>query len=236
MKLTAPLYVLKGKARALKHTHQLTMIEALDHVARAEGFSSWSLLQSKMKSDTLESPADVLTYLNPGDLVLIGARPLMGKTAFTLKLLLHAVETGQLGFFFSLEYTYQIVVEQLSQMAPTFRHDDRTLILDFSEEISAEYIIKSTMGTARAGTLIVVDYLQILDQRRDKPPLQKQIEDLRAYARQTQCVFVFISQIDRSFKQDQCNQPTLKDIRLPNPLDLALFNKAFFVRGEEIFR
>jgi hypothetical protein len=40
MKLTAPLHVLKGKAKELKRSQAITMTEALDQIAKVEGFSS----------------------------------------------------------------------------------------------------------------------------------------------------------------------------------------------------
>jgi len=108
------------------------------------------------------------------------------------------------------------------------------LKLDFSDDISSNYIISKTRGIAKEGSLIAVDYLQLLDQQRNKPPLQKQIEDLKAYARKTKCILIFISQIDRAFEEKGHDQPSLEDVRLPNPLNLSLFNKSIFVHGEHL--
>ena len=46
---------------------------------------------------------------------------------------------------------------------------------------------------------------------------------------------IFISQIDRRFDADDRTQPGLDDVRLPNPLDLGLFNKSIFVEGGRVF-
>jgi hypothetical protein len=40
---------------------------------------------------------------------------------------------------------------------------------------------------------------------------------------------LFISQVHRRFDPTHRPLPTLDDIRLPNPLDLTLFNKACFL-------
>ena len=48
MKLSAPLYHLKRKAKLLSRAENIPLHEALDRVARQEGFSGWSLLATKM--------------------------------------------------------------------------------------------------------------------------------------------------------------------------------------------
>ena len=87
MKLTAPIHVLKGKAKELKRSQGITMAEALNQIAKAEGFNSWGLLQSKAKTFAPKTPEELLECLHPGDLLLIGARPGLGKTILTLQLL-----------------------------------------------------------------------------------------------------------------------------------------------------
>ncbi len=235
MKLTAPVYVLKRRARELKRLTTVTLAEALDQIARVEGYHSWSLLQSKMKAFVPKTTEDILEYLNPGDLVLVGARPGLGKTTLTLQLLSQAIGQGRLCFFFSLEYTHSDVVAKLSQLDATFEQLEESLKLDFSDEISSDYVIDKTSGMVTEGSLIAIDYLQLLDQQRNKPSLQMQVEDLKKYAKETKSIFIFISQIDRTFDQQKEVRPSLADVRLPNPLDLGLFNKSIFVQDGQIF-
>jgi hypothetical protein len=45
---------------------------------------------------------------------------------------------------------------------------------------------------------------------------------------------VFVSQIHRSYDATINSIPTLHDVRLPNPLDLALFDKACFLQDGEL--
>jgi replicative DNA helicase len=235
MKLTAPVHVLKGKAKELKRSQAITMIEALDQVAKAEGFNSWSLLQSKVKAFTPQTKEDLLDYLHPGDLLLIGARPGLGKTTLTLQLLLQAIKEGRLCFFFSLEYTQKMLSARLAELDKEFEPNEPLLKLDLSDEISSDYIMSITKDTVTEGSLIAVDYLQLLDQNRNKPPLQKQVEDLKAYAKEKRCIVIFISQIDRTFDEEERIKPSMEDVRLPNPLDLALFNKSIFVQNSQIY-
>lgn len=77
----------------------------------------------------------------------------------------------------------------------------------------------------------MIDYLQILDQRRDTPDLQTQVAELAAFARRSGAVLVFVSQVDRSYDPALKPLPDLADLRLPNPLDLSLFDRAVFLQA-----
>lgn len=52
---------------------------------------------------------------------------------------------------------------------------------------------------------------------------------LRAFARARGLTVAFLSQIDRRYDPTVKALPDLEDIRLPNPLDLGLFDKACFL-------
>lgn len=78
MRLSAPIYRLKRQARMLSRADGITYLQALNRIARAEGFASWSLLANRVAH---QRPGRRLsTELAPGDLLLIGARPGHGKT------------------------------------------------------------------------------------------------------------------------------------------------------------
>ena len=61
-----------------------------------------------------------------------------------------------------------------------------------------------------------------------------QVRRLKAFARGRGLILVFISQIDRSYDPAQKPCPDLDDVRLPNPLDLSLFDKACFLNNGEV--
>ena len=234
MKRTAPVHVLKGKAKKLKRDRSITMTQALDIVAQAEGYNSWSLLQAKATSPAPRTAGEVLDDLHPGDMLLVGARPGLGKTTFALRLLLRAVAQGRAGWFFSLEYTPKTFAEKLNALEAGADGPARLIRTDFADGICADHIIRATEKAVTPGAVIAVDYLQLLDQQRDKPSLQRQVEDLKAYARAKRCSMVFLSQIDRAIEEEGRNKPGLADVRLPNPLDLGLFNKVVFVENGRI--
>ena len=229
MKLTSPIHILKMQAKRLKRTQSISMVAAFDQIAQAEGYGSWSLLQAKAKAYKPKTADEILDYIYAGDLVLLAARPGLGKTKMALEILLKAIGQNRLGFFFSFEYTKSETIAKLKALDDNFNPDNPLLKLDCSDQISAQYIINATQNVLVKDSLIVVDYLQLLDQQREKPTLQQQVEDLKTYTKQTGCILIFISQIDRKFEQDDRHMPNLDDIRLPNPLDLSLFNKCIFV-------
>ena len=45
---------------------------------------------------------------------------------------------------------------------------------------------------------------------------------------------LFLSKIDRSFEHSGRPHPELDDIRLPNPVDMRLFNTAWFLGEDQI--
>ncbi|MCP4915061.1 MAG: DNA helicase [Oligoflexia bacterium] len=232
MKLSAPIHVLKNQAKKLKAQKSIPLNKALDVIAQREGFSSWSLLNVKNKESLPSKEDEILNYLNDGDLVLIASRPGLGKTTFTLKLLYQALKEERHSFFFSLEYTHRDVAEKMAGIDQDIGHNNPFFKFDFSDEISANYIIERTKELIKPGSLIGIDYLQLLDQKRTNPELQEQVDSLKSFAKEKNCILIFISQVDRKFEYGE-KQPSLEDIRLPNPIDLNLFNKVIFLENDK---
>jgi len=231
MKLSAPIYHLKRKAKRLSREEGIPLHEALDRVATMEGFSAWSMLAARAAATT---PANKLfPQFQPGDLVLVGARPGQGKTLMSLELAAEAMKSGHRAAFFSLEYTEKEVLDRLRAIGAEPAQFDKLFEVDCSDVISADYIVKQ-MATAARGTVVVIDYLQLLDQRRENPDLTVQVRALKSFARDEGLIVVFISQIDRSYDPSTKSCPDLGDVRLPNPLDLKLFDKTCFLNKSEV--
>jgi len=231
MKLSAPIYHLKRKAKRLSREEGIPLHEALDRVATMEGFSAWSMLAARAAATT---PANKLfPQFQPGDLVLVGARPGQGKTLMSLELAAEAMKSGHRAAFFSLEYTEKDVLDRLRAIGAEPAQFDKLFEVDCSDAISADYIVKQ-MATAARGTVVVIDYLQLLDQRRENPDLTVQVRALKSFARDKGLIVVFISQIDRSYDPSTKSCPDLGDVRLPNPLDLKLFDKTCFLNKSEV--
>ena len=81
---------------------------------------------------------------------------------------------------------------------------------------------------------MVVDYLQLLDQRRENAPLSQQVASLRTLALERGLIIVCLSQIDQAFESTGRRMPRMTDVRRPNPVDLGLFSKVCFVHGNQV--
>jgi replicative DNA helicase len=234
MHLSAPIHQLKRKARLLSRAERIPLHAALDRIAGDEGYRSWSLLAAKQPGMT--SVRALWPLLEPGDLVLIAGRPGQGKTLASLALLAEAMRSGRRGVFLTLEYTPADVLSRLRAIKIEPGEFTGLFDCDCSDAISADYIV-ARLAEAPRGTVAVIDYLQLLDQRRETPELALQVRTLKAFARERGLILVFISQIDRAYEGSGKPFPEIADVRLPNPLDLTLFDKACFVnRGEARFR
>jgi replicative DNA helicase len=231
MKLSAPVYHLKRKAKLLSRQENIRLHEALDRIAAKEGFGSWSLLAAKLSATVTVS--ELFARLGPGDLVLVGARPGQGKTLMSLALAVEAMKSGGRSVFFTLEYTEKDVLDRFRSIGAELAHFGGLFEFDNSDAISADYIVEA-LDSAPRGTLVVIDYLQLLDQKRENPELMAQVSKLKSFARDRGLILIFISQIDRSYDPSTKPCPDIDDVRLPNPLDLSLFNKMCFLNDGEI--
>ncbi|MEM7441547.1 MAG: DNA helicase [Pseudomonadota bacterium] len=231
MRLSSPIYKLKRKAKLLSREDKITLNQALNRIAALEGFKDWSHLASSYSKTTPAS--EVMSCLNPGDMVLIAARPGHGKTLLGLELTALAGENNRTGFVFSLDYNETDVWDRFEKLGLKPAKSDRPIVVDTSDDICAAHII-GRLSSLPDHALAVVDYLQLLDQKRSNPPLEEQILALKEFAIKRKAIVVLISQIDRSFELSSPDMPSIKDIRLPNPVDLSLFDKRCFLHGGEI--
>jgi replicative DNA helicase len=177
--------------------------------------------------------AKLVARLAPGDLVLVGARPGQGKTLISLELAVQAMKSGSRGVFSTLEYTEKDMLDRFRAIGVERKDFAALFEFDSSDDLSSDYIVRR-LADAPRGTLVVVDYLQLLDQKRENPELMAQVRTLQSFARDRGLIFVFISQIDRSYDPASKPCPDLEDVRLPNPLDLSLFSKTCFLHNGEI--
>src|ERR1700761_1022943 len=100
MKLSAPLYQLKRKARHLARHDNIPLHEALNRLAAQEGFPAWSLLATKASGAL--TPHKIFAQLRPRDCLLLGARPRQGKTLMSLQLAVEAMKSGSRSVWFTL--------------------------------------------------------------------------------------------------------------------------------------
>jgi predicted ATP-dependent serine protease len=180
MKLSTPIHILKQQAKALSRRENIPLHQALDRIAQREGFGAWSLLSARAHS--VEPTSALLDQLGPGELVLLGSRPGQGKTLLSLELAVRTMQQGRRAAFFTLDFTQADVSDRFEILGEEFHAYGDRFLVDDSDEISADYII-AALETAPPNTLVIIDYLQLLDQRRANPDLMHQVRQLREFAR-----------------------------------------------------
>ncbi len=181
--------------------------------------------------------------LQPSDLVLIAARPSMGKTAFVLNLAEHiAVKNGIPTAIFSLEMSkVQLVNRILSMHSRVDSQRIRTGDLDdgqWQELVTSarvigdsQLIIDDTPGISIAELrskcrklklernlqLVIIDYLQLMTGGKKTESRQQEISEisrsLKALAREINCPVIALSQLSRAVEQRDDKRPMLSDLR-----------------------
>lgn len=179
----------------------------------------------------------------PSDLVLIAARPSMGKTAFVLNVADYVCfHSNKSAVVFSLEMSKgQLVNRLLAQEAKIDAQHIRTGTLDDKEWIAlmegANVIAKSNLiiddtpsisiGELRSKCrkykhdfgldIIIIDYLQLMTGGGKTDSRQQEISDisraLKALARELNVPVVALSQLSRAVEKREDHRPVLSDLR-----------------------
>lgn len=179
----------------------------------------------------------------PSDLILIAARPSMGKTAFALNIAQNAAIRHKVPVaIFSLEMSKEQLVQRMlcsesqvdSHKLRTGRLDeddwprlaqamgplsDAPIFIDDTPGISSlEVRAKARRLKAEKGLgLIVIDYLQLMSGRRNSENRQQEISEisrsLKALARELSVPVVALSQLSRAPEMRADHRPILSDLR-----------------------
>ena len=197
--------------------------------------------------------------LQASDLILVAARPSMGKTAFTLNIATYvAVHEKQPVAFFSLEMSKEQLVQRMlcseggidaqRLRIGELEEKDWTRLISAADRLAAAPIfIDDTAGItvmelrskarrlkAEHGlSLIVIDYLQLMQGRASKNSDNRQQEiseisrSLKALARELNVPVIALSQLSRSVESRQVKKPMLSDLResgsLEQDADIVMF-------------
>ena len=177
------------------------------------------------------------------DLILIAARPSMGKTAFVLNIAEYmAFHSGETVAVFSLEMSREQLVNRLFAMesrvdAQVLRNGNLTdtdwasliesagiigrshLIIDDTPGISVSELRSKCRKYKLEHNLgiIMIDYLQLMTSSRRVESRQQEISDisrsLKEIARELQVPVVALSQLSRAVEQRPDHRPMLSDLR-----------------------
>lgn len=181
--------------------------------------------------------------LQPSDLILIAARPSMGKTAFVLNIAEHVAVKNKISTaIFSLEMSKEQLINRILSMnsrvdAQAIRtgnlNDSDWVSLMESARLVGEsgLIIDDTPGIsimelrskcrkykAEHGlSLVIIDYLQLMTGSGKSESRQQEVSEisrsLKALAREIQCPVVALSQLSRAVEQRPDKRPMMSDLR-----------------------
>jgi replicative DNA helicase len=202
------------------------------------------------------------TGFHPGDLVVVGARPGMGKTAFCLNIAAHVgVEVKSPVAIFSLEMTKEQLVLRMvcsdgevdSKSVRSGYHSkedyrklvnaagrlaDATIYIDDSFNSVLDIRAKSRRLKAEHGLgLIIVDYLQLMSGVGNYSQREQVISDisrsLKALAKDLSVPVIVISQLNRSCElRGENKRPIIADLRESGAIEQDADVILFLYRGE----
>ncbi len=182
----------------------------------------------------------MLTGLNKSDLILLAARPAMGKTAFALNIASNvALRAGKTVAVFSLEMSSEQLVNRVlasetpihSQLLRTgnLKPEDWARLAETSQYISSAplYIddtpgitvaeMKGKLRRLRGLGLVVIDYLQLMTTgRRSENRVQEVSEitrSLKGLAKELDVPVLTLSQLTRGPDSRSDHRPMLADLR-----------------------
>lgn len=201
------------------------------------------LSESQMGTRTGFGDLDVmLNGLHAGDLIVIGARPSMGKTAFSMNISLNIARRGSVVSIFSLEMSKEQLLQRAAislsgcSRRDAMRKDVAQVkkLVDAGMELSKMQLyvddrcgltaeqIRSTCFRIqqRAGglDLVVVDYLQLMRATSKKNGNREQevaelSRGMKLMARQLNCPVILVAQLNRGLESRTDKTPRMSDLR-----------------------
>ena len=178
----------------------------------------------------------------PSELIILAARPSMGKTALSLNIALHQALNGKKVAIFSLEMSReQILLRLLSQLAKinlsrlvngqvgeeawasliqaAGRLSETHLFIDDSSPLSPyEIRSKSRRLKAKEGLdFIIIDYLQLMNLTKKTESREREVSEmsrlLKSFAKELNIPILTLSQLNRSVEARSNRRPILSDLR-----------------------
>ncbi len=204
----------------------------------------------------------LMSGLQDSDLILIAARPSMGKTAFALNILAHiGIKEKKTCAMFSLEMSKEQLLTRMicsessidSQKLRTGRlagNDWEKLASGAILLTGAEIYIDDTpsimlselrskcrkLKVEKGLDLVVIDYLQLMSGSGKKSSREQEISEisrgLKALAREIEAPVVALSQLSRATESRKDNRPILSDLRESGAIEQDADVVMFLYRDE----
>jgi len=177
-----------------------------------------------------------------GEMIILAARPSMGKTALALNFVEHMAMAGHPTLFFSLEMGKQQLVQRMlcakarvdgqRLRRNMLRPEDNIRLLAACDELSkARILIDDTPGLTllamrskarrvreRIGVeAVVIDYLQLMSSGSRVESRQLEVSEIsrgiKAMARELNLPVICLSQLNRASEQREGHRPRMSDLR-----------------------
>ncbi|MBQ3379908.1 MAG: DnaB-like helicase C-terminal domain-containing protein [Clostridia bacterium] len=155
---------------------------------------------------------DLIGGFYPGELVVIAARPGMGKTALGIQTAINASKcTGKKVVYFSLELSNEQLKKRIVKADAAFNAS--TIIISDSPGASVADMKILCCGMGDLG-LVVIDYLQLLNRRqhdRDRPhKIAETSCGIKNMARELNVPVVCVSQLSGALEKRENKRPSLR--------------------------
>ena len=219
---------------------QVVTTDTLDYIKRMKELGNTHLIGETTGFEALDKRT---TGFNEGDLVIIAARPAMGKTALVLNMALANVEANKGVIFFSLEMPAEQLMlrmlaaktsiplqnlrkgdmddNQWSQLSGAF--DDlnkKKLFVDDGGSVNINQLRARVRKLAQNEdnniSLVIIDYLQLMQGTGNKDRHQE-VSDisrgLKMLAREMKIPIIALSQLNRGLENRPDKRPMLSDLR-----------------------
>jgi replicative DNA helicase len=185
---------------------------------------------------------EITAGLQDSELIIIAARPSVGKTAFSLGLVRNVVLEGHAVYFVSLEQSKIELAERLlcsharvdshKLRKGTLGPDDMEKLVEaggqlgraklFIDDSPAQNMLRITANARRLNKrqgikLVVIDYLQLIEPENRRDPRQEQVAQvsrrLKFLAKELNIPVVALAQVNRQSEDRQDHKPRLSDLR-----------------------
>ncbi len=207
----------------------------------------------------------LLGGLHDSELLILAARPSMGKTAFAMNIAEHvSIGLQQPVLFVSLEMASMELADRLLCSAAqvngqrlrngTISQEDRRRLVQKSSEIgSSPLFIDDTPGRTlteiaavarrlkrkQGLKLIVIDYLQLIEPDNPRDPRQEQVariaRRLKTMARELKLPVLCLAQLNRQAEASRDNRPRLNHLRESGAIEQDA-DVVMFVHREEYYQ
>ena len=223
----------------LKHIKEVIELETYDRLGK--------LSDPETKNDYIGIPSGIkeldkmITGLNKSDLIILGARPGMGKTSFALNIARNvALETDKTVCFFSLEMTRDQIAQRLLSNEASIKseklrtgdlsNDEWTRLAVAGEHLSKADIfidessnitvpeMKAKLLRLKKVDLVIVDYLGLMHSAKNTDNRVQEISEitrsLKIMAKELKVPVIACAQLSRGTEtKGKSHIPALSDLR-----------------------